>query len=352
MCEKIGVFSSRIRLVSLGFITLFLLAGFNISFSQVKSEPKIAVPPVAPTAPSPRPKVWTRAARRSTNESDTPAEKSISTDEKVNVQLCVSEGSVKINGWDRNEIRAYVDGGSGVGFKVLQMRNQNPVWVKVLGFDPQKSREPGLDECLSGDQIELDVPRGAVIDFTGQETGISIQSVYKVAVKNIGGNIFLNDITRGITAKTYEGSVTVENSGGAINLNSTTGNIIAFDTQPVEIGDSFIAKTSSGVITLQKVAHRLIEAGSNSGSIKFTGNFSSGGQYAFGTTNGSINLFLPSDSSFKIKASYGGIFQSEIPLKDVSKTSAQVQSLTGTFGSGDANLVLTTFGGAIRIRKQ
>lgn len=350
LCLKMALFSSRNLLVSLSVIILFLIAGVGFSFAQFKSEPKIGVPPVAPKTPLPQNRIPLPSPDDSGNE--TPSEKYIATDEKVNVQLCVTEGNVKINGWDRNEIRAFVDGGSGIEFKVLQFRNQNPVWVKILGHKPQKSRTPIINECLSGNEIEIDVPRGAVVDFTGQETDINIQSVSKVLVKNIGGNIFLNDIMRGITAKTYEGTVTVENSRGSINLNSTTGNIVAFDTQPAEIADSFTAKTNSGVITMQQVSHRLIDAGSNSGSIKFSGEFSNGGQYNFVTTNGSINLFIPADSSCKIKASYGGVFQSDIPLKDVAKTSAQVQSLSGTFGRGDANLVLTTFGGAIHIRKQ
>jgi hypothetical protein len=287
------------------------------------------------------------------NESDAPAEKSIATDAKVNISLCVSEGNVKISGWERNEIRAFVDGGSEVGFKVLQKKNQNPVWVMVLGFDPQKTNQPGVDECLSGDVIELDVPRGAVINLKGRETEITVEDVNKAKVENVGGDIRLNRIEQGIAAKTYEGSVTVENSGGSMSLISTTGNIVALDTQAEDIGDTFLAKTSSGVITLQQVAHRQIEAGSNSGSIKFTGDFTSGGQYTFGTTNGSISLTIPAESSCKIKASYGGIFQSDIPLKDVSNNvSTQIKNLTGIFGSGDARVNLTTFSGAIRIRKK
>ena len=56
---------------------------------------------------------------------------------------------------------AIVAGGSKVGFKVLQKKNQNPAWVKIVGFDPTTDREFGLDECLSGEVIEIDVPRGA-----------------------------------------------------------------------------------------------------------------------------------------------------------------------------------------------
>ena len=80
------------------------------------------------------------------------AEKSIVVDAKVNISLCVSQGKLKINGWNRSEIRAYV-GGSEVGFKVLQKskQNNNAVWVMVVGFDTAKKQTVNGDECLSGD---------------------------------------------------------------------------------------------------------------------------------------------------------------------------------------------------------
>lgn len=283
------------------------------------------------------------------------AEKSIAVDAKVSISLCVSRGRLTINGWDRREIRAYA-GGSEVGFKVLQKskQNNNAVWVMVVGFDTMKKQTVNGDECLSGDDIEIDVPRGATVDVKNNESETTISSVAKATVKNVGGGIFLNDIEHGVDATTYEGDVTVEKSGGAITLSSTTGNIIAFDLLPSEIGDTFKARTNSGAITLQNIEHRQMEINSNSGSIKYTGEFQNGGQYKFGTQNGSISLAIPSDSSCKILASYGyGAFNSELPLQNVLKSPAsKTQSLTAMMGAGDATLNLTTYSGAIRIRKK
>jgi hypothetical protein len=335
----------------------FLLFSASEVFSQIHiTEPKVKVvvpkPTVQPTPPRvPRPPVSSK--RRAENESPTAAEKSIKTEAKVTVSLCVSEGNVRINGWERSEIRAYVNGGSKVGFKVMQ-KKQNPVWVMVLGFDPQTDKEPGLDECLSGENIEIDVPRGAVINMKSRSSQIVVESVARVKVENIGGDISLNNIAGGIDAGTYQGDVTVEKSAGAITLFATTGNIVAFDVEPSEVGDSFRAKTRSGTVTLQSIGHSLVEAGSTSGSIRFNGEFASGGQYTFITNNGSILLAVPAESSCRINVNYGpGAFHSEIVLKDVQKTSGmQVQKLTALLGAGEANLNLTTYSGAIRIRKK
>ena len=340
-----------VRNLSLMTFALFLLAPFSfLSAQTVEIGPKIVAPPL-------RQRIKLKQKIKTVNEeSDATAEKSIAVDAKVNVSLRVCEGKLKINGWERNEIRAFVSGGNQVGFKVQQKNAQSetPVWVKVIGFDSTKDKETDADECLSGEEIELDVPRGAAVNVKSSEGETTVDSVRKATVEINGGDIFLNNIAQGIDAKTYEGDVTVENSSGAMTLTSTTGNIVAFDVNSSDIGDIFKAKTSSGAITLQKVRHRQIDVSSNSGSIRFSGEFQNGGQYNLGTQNGSISLAIPEQSSLKLNASYGfGVFNSELPLQNLQKNSAsKAQSISASIGKGEATLSLITVSGAIRIRKQ
>ena len=349
--EKIKLGAKTQRLFRPALFAVILMITANVSFAQSPIEPKSAATPHAAPAPKPPKKTY----EKTKNETGIPAEKFISTDAKVNISVCVSQGNIKINGWERDEIRAFVSEGTEVGFAI---RNKNketgkPNWIEIQAFDRQNNKTVGLDECLSGDEIEIDVPRGATVNFKGTEAEITIESVNKVVVENDGGNVSLNNIRQGIRAKTYRGDVTVENSSGAIILSSTNGNIVAFDTEAHDFADAFTAKTSSGAITLQKVGHRQLEVASNSGAVRFSGEFLSGGQYTFNTTNGSILLSIPPDSSFAVNASYGGVFQTEIPLSNASLPSpnARVKTLTGNFGAGDASVTLTTLGGAISIRK-
>lgn len=289
------------------------------------------------------------------NQNETPAEKSLATDSKVNISLCISEGKINVHGWDRDEVRAYVStGGSNVGFKILQKnKSEKPVWVMVLGLDPNQTSEADAEECLSGDEIELDVPRGATVNIKSRESETKIESIGKASVENIGGGIYLNDIAGGIRAETYRGNVTVGNSSGAISLSSSAGNIVAYNVSPSEIGDIFKAKTINGTITLQEIEHRQMEVGSNSGSIKFTGDLLTGGQYSFGTHTGAMLLQIPEKSSCKISAFFGfGQFSSEIKLENEKKSpTSGAQNLTAQIGAGEAALNLKTFNGRIIIRK-
>ncbi len=287
------------------------------------------------------------------NYSGTPAEKSINVDEKVNLQFCVSEGNVKVTGWDRSEVRVFVSEGSQIGFKVMQKNSQTdkPVWIAVVGNEPESKENFRFDECLSGEEIELEVPRNATVNIKSRESKTKIDSVRKVNVKNSSGGIFLNNIAEGVEASTYEGDVTVEKSNGAMNLESVSGNVLAFDVHSSEIGDRFKAKTSSGIITLKDIGHRQLEIETNSGSIRFNGAFVVGGQYAFGTTNGAINLNIPVESSCNITASYGfGVFNTDLPMKNIEKSQSRtVKNLTATMGKGDCTLNLRTYNGAIML---
>lgn len=286
------------------------------------------------------------------------SERSIKVDPKINISLCVMQGNVKVNGWDRNEVRVFVSSGTTVGFRV-QQKNQktgDPVWIMVLPDSGEKNNFIPSGECVSGDEIEIDAPVNATLNLKGQEVSIVVDGIRRVGIKNAGGDISLRNISDGINATTYRGDLTVEQSSGAMNLENTSGNILAFDASPSEIGDIFRAKTTSGSISVQKIAHRQIEVNSISGTVAYNGDILNGGSYRFGTSNGSIKLWLPETSSCMLTASYGfGAFSSDIPYKLATEniTPGPVKNIAATLGKGgDASLRLTTNNGSISIKKQ
>jgi len=341
------------RKISLLALAFSLFAPFTfVSGQTVVAEPKVVIAPGKQ-----KNKIKQQKADLLTGD-DTYAEKSIAVvDPKVNVYLCVAEGNLKITGWERSEVRVFVSNGSEIGFKIQQKNKQsNPVLLTVTAVNATKTGEVSSQQtCLSGSDIELDVPRGAYVNVKGRTNETKIEAIRKTEVKHVSGDISFRNIEQGINASTHEGDVTVENSGGVIKLETTIGNIVAFDIAPSEIGDIFRAKTSSGAIALQQIEHRQNEIISNSGSIKFVGDFQNGGQYDFRTQNGSISLAIPEKSSCKINASYGfGAFNSELKLDNIVKntTSFRAQSLSAVMGGGEATVNLTTYSGAIRLKKQ
>lgn len=333
--------------------TVFISMFAAISFAQPK--PKPTSKPQTAVVEKPEVKVDVKSdVKVVLNESDIPAEKSIQTDSKVIISLCVDEGKITINGWNRNEVRAFVSNGGIVGFRVMQKLKNIPAWVNILGFDPNQTKNSNANECLSGEEIELDVPNNATVNLKARESETLISNIAKVRIENANSDTKLRKISNGIEAKTFEGNISVEDSSGAITLSTSSGNILVFDVSANEIGDIFKVKTGSGAINLKNIDFTQVEANSSSGSIRFNGTFPEGGQYNFGTTNGAMTFIIPDESSCKVNATYSfGSFSSEIPFKADQKSSGnEVKKLSATFGKGDATVNVTTYNSRILIKKQ
>lgn len=330
--------------MTIGIAALLLVSGFLQLFGQK--------PPKEPSAPLPPTEQDYRKLPRPFFR-DGSAEKSISVDASVSIKLpCVSRTELRINGWNRNEVRIFVRNGSQIASRILEKSpiSGKPVWISIIGVTAD---EPQLSECLWGEKVELDVPLNATVFFTGREVETFIDSIKKVSLDTLGGNAKLRKISSGISAVAYEGSVTVESCGGQISIETSTGNISAFDVSPVHVGDQFRGKTSKGSISLQKVDHRQVEASSVSGSVFFSSQVLNGGLYDFQTSNGTIKLVIPDSSSLRIAASYGfGSFHSAIPVQTVSENISEGgKSLIAKIGNGDATIKLTTTTGNIFVAR-
>jgi hypothetical protein len=342
-------------ILKLGLL-LCLAAGMGFAQEDPPEPPKTA-PRVEVKPPVKRP-VHNRPARvRPFERAERGTmERAIAAEPNVAVKLCIAEGTIRVNGSERNEVRVFVRNGRKFEFRSLE---KNPDNGKATWLWIASTSGPGpLSNCLAGDSVDIELPIGASIDLEARTAGAVIDSVKKANVKIVEGSISLRNITGGIQANAYQGDVMVEGSGGLIELGTTTGNILAYDVKPGSVGDLFKATTRSGQIALEGVIHRQIFASSISGSVAFDGKFLNGGIYNFKTTNGSIRILIPEDSACKLVAAYGfGSFDSAIPLKieteNVTGGGKNFVGILGKHANGPlATVTLTTSSGSIGIRKQ
>jgi len=281
-------------------------------------------------------------------------EKAIAVAPNVNFTLCVTEGNLRVNGWNRSEVRVYVEDGPKFSFKVIDTgANGSPVWISAVNAEPK----PGNNsECIRGETVEIDAPVGATLNLTGRAISAQIDGLRKVGVKTVGGDISIRNTREGVTANTYEGDITVEESWGQVALESTTGNIVVVDSGPSDIGDTFRAKTNSGAISLTHVTHRAVDVNSISGSVLFNGELKNGGTYAMSTTNGTIKIALPALTGCKLAATFtAGSFTSEFPFKIETENIApgDLKTIVAKIGTGgEALLKLSTIAGLIGIKRQ
>lgn len=345
------------RTLKLGLL-LCLAAGFSAAQEHPREPPSKPAPKARsePPARRPLPSPPGRAAELYGPDDRKTTERAIAAEPNVAIKLCVAEGSIRINGSERNEVRVFVRNGRKFEFRSLE---KNPDTGKASWLWIASTSGPGpLSNCLAGDSVDIDLPAGASVNFEARTVGAVIDTVKKASVKIVEGSINLRNVTGGIEALALQGDVIVESSSGSIGLETTTGNIIAFDVKPGSIGDAFKTKTSSGRISLEGVNHRQIEANSISGSVAFNGKFLDGGFYNFKTSNGEIRMLLPEDSACRLVAAYGfGSFDSALPIVYESQNvTSGGKNFVGILGKPTGNplatVTVTTTSGSIGIRKQ
>jgi DUF4097 and DUF4098 domain-containing protein YvlB len=334
-------------ILTLGKILILFLIFSGFAFAQIapKTKPH-PIPPKTnlPDAPPP------------TTNDDIPFEKSLAVEAKVNLRLCVNEGNVKINGWERNEVRVFIRNGTKANFNVnaKDKKSAKPVLVTLEGV--RTDGEKGFKDnrlCLSGEEIELDVPNQATLRLEGIDVRIDVDSIARASLFNDTGDISVKNISQKIEIKTYEGNVRVENSEASVSLESLNGGILVHNVEPSEIGDAFRAKTNSGALTLQEVKHQLVEATSISGIIRFTGEIRPEGEYKFNNTSGQILLAIPLESSCLVQVlAQKGRFSYDVPLKILQEeVTPSIRRLIGEMGKGEASINLASSTGRIFIKK-
>jgi len=253
-------------------------------------------------------------------------------------------GSVRITGWDRNEIKV----------------------TGVLGDDTD-----GLDFSGSGDSfdIEVEIPdsygrRHRDIDA---DLEIWLPAGSSVSVETVSASIRVSEVNGQLELESVSGEVTVDGSPTSADVETVSGNIQVSGSQT-----RIIAESVSGAIELSGVAER-VEAATVSGSIKvgasniergefeavsgsvhFTGALSPGARLSAESHSGNVVLNLPADTSasFQIET-FSGSINNGFGGGEAERTSryAPGKRLDFTLGSGDAQVRIETFSGSVTLKR-
>ncbi|MEZ5308455.1 MAG: DUF4097 family beta strand repeat-containing protein [Pyrinomonadaceae bacterium] len=269
--------------------------------------------------------------------------------------FCVSGTPVTVNGWDRKEIRAFVVGRNDFSFRTRDVAadGKTPTLIELV---PKGGTEGRINNCLKAESIEIDVPHGASVKVIGKSgsSSVVVDSIESTKVDIVSGDIAVSNVAKGVEAATDVGAIAVRSSGGKMILNTTAGNIVVAKSNPAGVGDALRAKTHSGSVTLQELGYKDVEAHSISGSLSFFGRTYAYGNYNFTTVSGILSLSLNPDFGFRLKAAFGGSFNSELALSDVDKSVAKSTIyLSGVCGSDNsATITISSFSGAVRLLRQ
>lgn len=245
------------------------------------------------------------------------------------VRLEVSDivvGSLRIVGWDREEIR--VTGELGADVDRLSIEGDRGRYEIEVQWDEgnwnwnENGRRGRRDHDRHGDgnhrdveiDLEISVPRGARLQIEGVTVGIDVDGV--------DGDVDVETVT---------GEIDYRGGARTLSLATVTGTIRVASPQ-VERLD---------VETVQ-------------GNIEFTGGFASGARLSFEAVGGSIVMRVPGDAaaSFDIETMSGRI-ENDFGHEPVRESRWVPSSeLRFSIGGGGASVSIETLQGSVEIRRQ
>lgn len=326
-------------------------------------------------------------------------EKSLTVDPEATVTLCVASGTLKVHGWDKNEIRVRSTDAGQIDFRRIDKgkdTSKPPTRVDVMVLDRITMTKARLD-CQALASIEMDVPAGATVQVQTRDGDIMIAGVAGAYAGSQNGDITIERATKLVEAGSVGGSISLQNSSGRVNLSSAGGGVEAINVRPSSDEDTFEVGTVSGDIQLDHVSIAKVTAKTVNGTLTMSGPLAKSGYYGFSNMTGDVVLALPADASFQLNAKVSEKhdivsdfklkYLNELPPPPPAKPmpapeaapkppAGKVQSaprtgpvvapivvdkpnlpsyvlrrVTAICGSGDANISIASFGGTVRLKK-
>ncbi|MED5020760.1 DUF4097 family beta strand repeat-containing protein [Paenibacillus chibensis] len=209
---------------------------------------------------------------------------------------------------------------------VLSLDDKDQTFIHI-GFTPD-------DEYLN-----VDIPKALEVEVHTKNdsiTGNQLDSSFTAVTTN--GSIKLGNISGIVSAATTNSSITLENVKGSVTGTTTNGSVRLSD-----IGGAAQVKSTNGGLTLDRIAGE-VTARTTNGSIKGTSLI--GGDWTCSSTNGSVTLTIPENTSAVIQAkTTNSSIKGDIPWSEESDD----KKAGATLGDGSHNVKLTTTNGSIKV---
>lgn len=288
-------------------------------------------------------------------------------------------GSVRVVGWNRNEIR--IAGTLGRGAERLEVTpNGSTTGIRVIL--PRQGRN------VQGSDLEVRVPAGKEVVVRTTSAEIEVSDVAgSVSAHTTSGEVRVTGRPSGVTAVSTSGDVEVEvSSSGQVRARSTSGDVRVEGTVRGSVdvestsGDVDVsastpevrAQSVSGDVSLRgasgrvsastvsgdtEIANSRIQYGSFetvSGRLRFQGELQRGGAFSLQSHSGDVELLLPSNAGaeFEVKT-FSGDIDTEFPVQ-AQRTSryGPGRELRFSTGGGGALVTVKTFSGNVKLLRR
>jgi DUF4097 and DUF4098 domain-containing protein YvlB len=257
------------------------------------------------------------------------------------VEIHNISGSVKVTGWDRDEVA--VKGVLGRGTERLDFTGTDGRTI-VRVVVPERSHH------VDGSDLEISLPRASRVEIETVSCDITVGEISgRLIAEAVSGNVVANCNSLEVDLRTVSGDVEVAAPAARTRAKTVSGSV------RVRGGKGDIEASSvSGSVTVSAEAIRDCKMETTSGRIRLDGSLAPGGRVDAGTVSGSIELRLPADVNAEIEASTfsGGIHNELGPAARRTSEYGPGMELSFSRGGGDGRIKARAFSGSISLRKR
>lgn len=253
-------------------------------------------------------------------------QKSFSTIASPAFLLHSHSGTISVKGWDQNQVEIKGERASDA-IDVIIEGNAEKVTVKTHPNRQNLSRQEARVD------LEIRVPRQTLVRVESEQGSVAVEDLEGgVTVEGVANSVTLSRIRGDITARTVEGPILIRSSEGHIEAASITGDL------------SFVQVNASK-----------FSATTNSGMIRYQGDFGLGGTYRLHSYSSPIEIQASQRASFDVDArSIQGTIETNIPFPSPPPASSvrpgrTGKSLQGRVNTGQSTIQITSYSGTIRL---
>lgn len=257
------------------------------------------------------------------------------------VEISNVAGSIKVAGWDREQVQ--VRGTLGKGAERLEFVPEGKhTLIKVIV--PRNSRH------VSGSELEVMVPEGSRVTATAVSSDVEVRDVRgSLRIQSVSGRIDAEVFDEDVEAKTVSGDFEIRGHGMPLLLTVAT---VSGDGRITGVGGELVAQSVTGDLEIESDALSRARLRTTNGDIDIRTGLAEGARFDLEAINGDMRLDILDEvnAEFDIETFNGSIDNAFGPDPVRISKYAPGSELRFTQGDGDARIRIKTLNGGITIR--
>ncbi|HKT32547.1 MAG TPA: DUF4097 family beta strand repeat-containing protein [Gammaproteobacteria bacterium] len=248
-------------------------------------------------------------------------------------------GSIKVLGWDKNQVQVTGTLSDGV---TLDFHNSGN-GVEIRAVYPENSHDNAEAD------LTIQVPAASRLSVNTVSADILVSGVNgRAQLESVSGDVTLDSHASDISARSVSGEVSITGSAPGAHI---LGHSISGYVKISGVDGDVQAESISGTVKVFQSRLDRARLGSTSGSVAFSAALAKSGSYTFNSTSGNLSLAFPKapDARFDIYTFSGDIDNNFGPKAQHTSEYGPGMELHFTNGTGSAQVTAHTLSGNITL---